>query len=199
MPRAAEFLLIKISIMETGEESRGAKAVQLQPSTGRPICHQASKARFLTDQESVRFSWKFEGNWNVSLVPKPNTAKCAGKTKKKKLGEKRKLFFLWTINYPISIKQSEPEVKKEFITWVLRSKFRWKRFRKEKKKTVTVERPNTQSTYNMKYFVHNITLHFHVLTYQPTIHPLLWPSGMYFLCYSIPNFIRLTFTKVFDL
>lgn len=58
--RAAEFLLIKISIMETGEESRGAKAVQLQLSTGRPICHKASEARFLTDQESVRFSWKSE-------------------------------------------------------------------------------------------------------------------------------------------
>lgn len=58
--RAAEFLLIKISIMETGEESKGAKAVQPQLSTGQTICHKAAKARFLTYDESVRFSRKFE-------------------------------------------------------------------------------------------------------------------------------------------
>lgn len=79
--RAAEFLLIKISIMETGEECRGAKVVQLRLGTRRPICQKASKAAFPSERESPRFSQKFERNRNVKLAPKPIQQKCAGKTK----------------------------------------------------------------------------------------------------------------------
>lgn len=75
--------------METGEESRGAKVVQLQLGTGRTICHKASKAAFPTEPESPHFSQKSERNRNVRLGPKPTQQN----EDKNILGEKRKTYF----------------------------------------------------------------------------------------------------------
>lgn len=82
VPRAAEFLLIKISIMETGEESRGAKVVRLQLGTRRPICQKASKAAFPTEPESPHFSQRFERNQNVRLAQKPIQQNMLGRERR---------------------------------------------------------------------------------------------------------------------